>query len=117
MDNFESFRKLEAGMSGDVHLKPEGNFEMWVYNPYSREVILSKLRFGVAYLDAYKRVGEIRPLEFESSPEALLSPGDTLRFEFSMPPPVNTLPVYGRAVISENGLLWGLNGSAQSIDP
>lgn len=117
MENFESFRNLEAGMPRDMHLKPDGTFQMWVYNPYPRDISLSKLRFGVAYLDAYKRADEIRPLELQLPPEGVLPSKDTLRFEFTMPPPVKSSPVYARAVISENKLLWGINGSAQRIDP
>jgi len=117
IENFESYRKLAAGMTREIPLKPNGRYEMWVYNSYPEEIPLSKLRFGVAYLDAYKRVVEIRALEKQSQVQGALSPGDTLRFEFSMPSPTDTLPVYARAVISENELLWGLNGSAQPIEP
>jgi hypothetical protein len=117
IENFESYRKLAAGMTRDIPLKPKGRYEMWVYNPYPEEIPLSKLRFGVAYLDAYKRPVEIRALDKQTPVQGALSPRDTLRFEFSMPSPTDTLPVYARAVISENELLWGLNGSAQPIEP
>jgi hypothetical protein len=117
IDGFESFRKLEAGLPPGQPLQPGSNYEMWVYNPYSRDIPLSRLRFGVAYLDAYKRADEVRPLELPTSLEGMLSSRDTLRFEFKMPAPVRSSPVYARAVISENGLLWGINGSAQRLDP
>lgn len=117
MENFESFRKLEAGISSDTGLSPEGVYQMWVYNPYDMDIPLSKLRFGVAYLDAYKRLGEIQPVQRHNPEEGMLSSGDTLRFEFRMPTPAKPSPVYARAVISENQLLWGLNGLAQPIDP
>jgi len=117
VENFESFRKLQAGMPKDIPLKPERNYEMWIYNPYLKEIPLSKLRFGIAYLDAYKRPGEIQPLKLQNPPAGMLPSKDTLRFEFIMPSPAKTSPVYARAVISENQLLWGINGSAQRIDP
>jgi hypothetical protein len=117
MENFESFRKLQAGISRDIPLKPERTYQMWVYNPYPMDIPLSKLRFGIAYLDAYKRLGEIRPIKMQNPLEGVLASKDTLRFEFTMPPPTRTSPVYARAVISENQLLWGINGSAQRIDP
>jgi hypothetical protein len=117
MENFESFRKLEAGISHDKPLNPEGVYQMWVYNPYDTDIPLSKLRFGVAYLDAYKRLGKIQGVQRHNPVEGMLSSRDTLRFEFTMPGPAKSSPVYARAVISENQLLWGLNGLAQPIDP
>ncbi|MEJ2585140.1 MAG: 4-amino-4-deoxy-L-arabinose transferase, partial [Robiginitalea sp.] len=117
IENFESFRKLEAGMPRNIPLEPEKRYEMWVYNPYPENIPLSKLRFGIAYLDAYKRLAEVRPLGLQFPPEKILASKDTLRFEFIMPSHVKTAPVFGRAVISENQLLWGLNGSAQRLDP
>ncbi len=115
--DFESFRKLQAGVQPGIALEPGGKSRMWVYNPYPEDIPLSKLRFGIAYLDAYKRLGEVRPLERLNQKEGALPSGDTLRFEFKLPVPEKTSPVYARSVISENQLPWGLNGSAQRIDP
>ena len=117
MENFESFRKLEAGLTPNTLLNQGESFEMWVYNPYEEAVPFSKLRFGIAYLDAYKRLNEVHPLALPTPSESALTPKDTLRLEFIMPSPGKSPPVYARTVISENQLLWGINGSAQRIDP
>lgn len=115
---FESFRKLGAGIDSPLPLEAGKNYTFWVHNPYPHEVALSGLRFGVAYLDAYKRLKEIRPLPVKTPAEpGQLHPGDTLYLNISLPPPGGEAPVYARAVISENGLPWGLNGSAQPMKP
>ncbi len=117
IDDFESFRRLEAGMPENIPLEPGKTYEMWVYNPYPKTIPVSKLRFGIAYLDAYKRLNEIRPLNPDIAEGRELIPGDTLRMHITMPAPKSTPPVFARAVISENNLYWGINGSAQRIAP
>lgn len=118
IDPFASLRKLEAGLASPHPLEVGHTYAFWVRNPYDRDVDLSALRFGVAYLDAYKRLQEIRPLR-EKAPEAtgVVHPGDTLYLNILLPPPGGEAPAYARAIISEYGLPWGLNGSAQPMKP
>ena len=104
-------------MPEDLPLEPGKTYGMWVYNPYPKSIPVSKLRFGIAYLDAYKRLNEVRPLDPEVPEGRELSPGDTLHMDFTMPAPKSKPPVFARAVISENNLYWGINGSAQRINP
>jgi hypothetical protein len=117
MENFESFRKLWADLPQHTPLKPGETCQMWVYNPYKEDISYSKLRFGIAYLDAYKRLNEVHPVSLQPVPSGVLTSNDTVRLEFVMPSPGKASPVFARAVISENQLLWGINGSAQRIDP
>jgi hypothetical protein len=117
LENFESFRKLRADLPRNTPLKPGETCEMWVYNPYEEDISFSKLRFGIAYLDAYKRLNEVQPLTLQPAPSGVLTSRDTVRLEFIMPSPGKASPVFARSVISENQLLWGINGSAQRIDP
>ena len=114
---FESFRRLETGLPGDTGLEGGKRVQMWVYNPYPEAIPLSKLRFGVAWLDAYKRLLEVRPLQLALPRVQALPSRDSLRFEIVLPAPEKSLPEYARAVISENGLYWGLNGPAQPVNP
>lgn len=114
IDPFTSCRRLEAGITGEFSLPPPGKAPFWIHNPYAGAVPLSELRFGVAYLDAFKRLIEVRPIPMEPLPGEL-APGDSLRFEVALPLPRDPDPAYARAVISEHGLPWGLNGSAQPI--
>ncbi len=114
---FESFRRLETGLPEDTNLEGGKTLRMWVYNPYGEAIALSKLRFGIAYLDAYKRLLEVQPLEVALSRGGTLPARDSLRFEIVLPAPEESRPEYARAVISENGLYWGLNGHAQPVNP
>jgi ABC-type multidrug transport system fused ATPase/permease subunit len=115
IEHFESYRNLKAGFPEGETLVAEKEYPMWIYNPYEKAVSLKALRLGVAYLDASKRLKEVRPISVIMDPEQLLMPGDTLRLQVTLPQPVKTDPVYLRVVISENGLPYGLNGRAQRI--
>lgn len=117
IENFESFRSLEAGFPKNLPLEPDQEYELWVYNPYDENIPLSKLRFAVAYLDKHKRLEEIKPLLNIHPNTGLLPARDSLLLNVMLSGPENTDPEYARAVISENGLSWGINGSAQPINP
>lgn len=117
MDDFRSFRKLRAGFQTDASLKPGGPIQMWAFNPYPHSIPLSGLRFGVAYLDGYKRLIEVREIPSDNPLTEVLMPGDTLKFRVVLPSPVEPGPDFARAVISEERLYWGINGSAQKLDP
>ena len=117
MDPFESYRRLKASISTDNGLEWGGTYQFLVYNPYSNAIQLSKLQLGIAYLDSYKRLEEVRSISINKALPETLAPGDTLRLEIVLPAPKASDPVYARGVISENDLYWGINGKAQRIKP
>jgi hypothetical protein len=112
--NFNSYRKLKCIVDAD---EEEINFgeslELKVYNPYNFQVPLTELKFGIAYLDSYKKVQEIKPLivnTLKLETEALQAK-DTTYFKIALPTPHEIeKPAYLRVVISENNLYFGLNG-------
>ena len=112
IENFESFRKLltlvEPG--GDYSIGKE--IALKVYNPYTEDIPLSKIRFGLIYLNTYKQVQETIPIEVtpRKAEEKVLKAQDTTYFSFKRPMPKKSDPAYLKISISENGLYWGLNG-------
>ena len=113
IDDFESFRKLKCIIeeaSIDLDLNKEHILK--VYNPYQTNIDLKKIKFGLAYLNPYKEVQEILPLDPElTDPEILyLKAKDTTVFTFRLPVPKIEDPGYFKIGISENGLYLGLNG-------
>ncbi len=117
IEDFSSFRNLKAGLPMGERLVAGKEYPLWIYNPYEINVPLKDLKVGVAYLDRSKRLSEVRSAGPVAGPEGTLSPGDTLRMVIRLPEPEKSTPVYVRAVLSENGLPWGINGKAQRIDP
>lgn len=117
IENFESYRNLKTGLPEEETLVAGKEYPIWIYNPYKKNVPLKALSLGVAYLDATKRVKEVRPVGSNFSPETILNPGDTLWVKITLPEPVKADPVFARMVISENDLPWGLNGRTQPIKP
>ncbi len=117
IQNFNPYRRLAAGVIEEGRLVPGEQYRMWVYNPYEVGIPSSSLQFGINYLDRAKKPVEIRPIAHDKLPFEDLAPKDTVRFNFIMPSPQQPHPYYARAVISENGLFWGINGSAKKIEP
>jgi len=112
--NFNSYRKLECIIDEDENeISIDESLTLKVYNPYNFNVPLSELKFGIAYLDGFKKVQEIMPLTVSTirqETETLLAK-DTTYFEIPTPNPVKIeKPTYFRIVISENNLYFGLNG-------
>ncbi|MEA1787169.1 glycosyltransferase family 39 protein [Arenibacter sp. GZD96] len=114
IDNFESYRKLRCFFDDTpVSLRAGEPMTMKVYNPYTETIPLAKLKFHVAYLNKYKRVEEILPLDI--APKApnytALKARDTTYFLVKMPK--TTLKIeelaYLKIAISENGLYMGIN--------
>ena len=119
IDSLVSYRKLEAGIRArEEILRPGAQVEFWVRNPYQKAVDLSVLYYGLAYMDPYKEVQQTIPVrpELELPDEAVLSPGDTLRFEVRLPEPEKGSPRYIRALLRHEDMPWGLNGTAQEIE-
>ncbi len=114
IENFNSYRKLECIVDIDKKDAKLGiPLELKIYNPYRFEIPLNELKFGIAYLDRYKKVKEIKSLTVEpvKTETAVLQAMDTTYFNIT-PSKSNKIknPAYFRLVISENNLYFGLNG-------
>ena len=119
VDSLVTFRKLQAGIRSDSTIKVGQAASFWLYNPYPSPVPLKDLRFGLTYMDAYKRTQELRVLR-PVIPEAdrqRLNAGDSISFGFRLPEAEKGRPEYLRAVVRFDQMPWGLNGAAQKLDP
>jgi len=119
IENFESFRRLRCIVEADkVKLDLDQTLTLKVYNPYGYDIALKKLKFGIAYLNDYKKAIELQPV----IPKALdttilkLKSNDTTNFTFKLPIPKMGNPEYFRIGISENNLPYGLNGNNIKLD-
>jgi hypothetical protein len=110
--NFESFRKLRTIIKKPVELSEGKNLVFKVYNPYPEDIELSKLTFGVVFLNKYKHVLEIQKITAYPIPQeiSVLKPKDTTSFKLLMPEAKINNAHYFKVSISENELYWGLNG-------
>lgn len=117
--NFNSYRKLQCIIStGENEIALAKPLELKVYNPYNFEIPLNELKFGVAYLDSYKKVEEIKSLTVRPIIEETkkLQAKDTTYFKITLGVPSKIMnPAYFRVVISENNLYFGLNGKPISL--
>ena len=109
--NFKSYRKLECliedpgPISNDV-------VTLKIYNPYPFDIDLDELGYGVAFLNAYKQVMETQPAElvFPSDAPMKIRSLDTISGNLKIPKSRDPEHEYIRVGISENDLIWGLNG-------
>ena len=110
--NFESFRKLRCYVdSGSLtEIPEEWTFEL--FNPYDGAIDLSKLRFGIAYLNEYKQVQETKtlPVRLLQEGREQIKAGEKLKFAFKPTSSKMKDPAYFKICISENKLPYGLNG-------
>ncbi len=116
--NFNSYRKLKTILDVNQLSKTAGELlTLKVYNPYNFDIDMEHLKFGMAYMDSYKKVKEIVPFTVAPKKEGVqvLQARDTTYFEMIRPEPQNKQPGYIRAVLSENNLYFGLNGNAIPI--
>ncbi|NNF19272.1 MAG: glycosyltransferase family 39 protein [Flavobacteriaceae bacterium] len=111
MEDFQSFRRLgttvkDAGTAGD------GLAELQVYNPYPQSIPIDSVKFGITFLNHYKQVQKILPLDVRpvEEGELLLKGKDTTSFYFNMPQSPKEDPGYFKITISENNLYWAING-------
>jgi LEA14-like dessication related protein len=90
---------------------------MKVYNPYEMDIPLKKLKFGLAYLNDYKQVKDVRPLSVEQTDSTILmlKSNDTLNFTFKLPRTKIEHPKYIQIGISENGLPFGINSKKTEL--
>lgn len=113
IDNFESFRKLRCIVPEEnITLKENKEHVLQVYNPYPYDIDLKKITFELAYLNSYKQVKDVHPLETRVAVSGTdrLKAKDTTAFIFRLPLPEIKVPAYFKIGISENGLRAGLNG-------
>jgi len=111
--NFNSYRKLQPIVHENQINGTVGEpLNLKVYNPYNFDIDLQHLKFGMAYMDSYKKVKEI--VSFTGTPKKentkVLRARDTTYFEMIRPEPKIKEPGYLRVVLSENNLYFGLNG-------
>ena len=110
--NFESFRKLQCIVKRDQITEDPEEWVFYLYNPYTVDIALEKLKFSVAYLNKYRQFKEkstikVRMLDADIDQ---IKAGDTISFAFKLPAPKVAEPSYFRLSISENNLPYGLNG-------
>ncbi len=112
IDNFESFRRLQFIVDEEIVYDLEKTYTMKVYNPYNVDISLKKLRYGVAFMNNYKEVRDVRKMHAEPLDKTilLLKSNDTLNFTFKLPKTKLEHPKYIQLGISENGLHYGING-------
>lgn len=116
---FYSNQKLTAGLNPEPPDLKLDHGDFWLLNPYEFDIPMDSLQFGIAYLDRFKKVLQIKEI-FPNKPGALLQmlkAGDSLSFQFSAPEKIVSDPVYLRAVVKRKLQLWGLNGASQKIEP
>jgi hypothetical protein len=112
IDNFESFRKLRTIIDKPVELVENKYVNFKIYNPYKTDIEISKLEFGVVFLNKYKNFREVRKSQASPLNEGmnLLKAKDTTSFKILMPEPKVNDAYFFKISISENGLYWGING-------
>ncbi len=111
--NFESFRKLHCFLDEDeLAYNTAQEVVLKVYNPYSKNIPLEKIKFSIAYTNRYKQVQEVLPLKAAVKDENIVTlvAQDTTYFNFNLPKSSLEEPGYFKISISENGLYTGLNG-------
>ena len=117
-DDFSSYRKLECLFESPVQ-RDADSVALKIHNPYPFTIHLNKLVFGVAYLNKYKQVMETHhsDITLVEGTLPLIRSNDTLSCKLAIPRPRQKDHAYLRACISENNLIWGLNGKPTKITP
>ncbi|WP_027065880.1 ArnT family glycosyltransferase [Maribacter sp. Hel_I_7] len=119
ISNFQSYRKLECIIEDTpVSLNSDEDILLEVYNPYKESIDLKKVKFAVTYMDDYKSPVETLKItpELVEPNTTLLKQKDTTNFKFQLPKTKLKNIGYFRVVISENELLYGLNGKPIPIN-
>ncbi len=119
INDFESYRKLRCYVDGDIFaMDTEKIQQLKVFNPYNKDIDLSKLKFAVGYLNDYKLLHDVIPIKVKPLNENIsaLKSNDTTNFTFTLPTPKMKRPAYFRISISENDLRYGLNSSAIKLE-
>tara|TARA_R110001632_G_scaffold39812_1_gene99605 strand:- start:2512 stop:4191 length:1680 start_codon:yes stop_codon:yes gene_type:complete len=119
ISNFQSYRKLECIIEDTpVSLNSDEDILLEVYNPYKEDIDLNKVKFAVTYMDDYKSPVETLKIipELVEPNTTLLKQKGTTNFKFQLPKTKLKNIGYFRVVISENDLLYGLNGKPIPIN-
>ncbi|MEE9362579.1 MAG: glycosyltransferase family 39 protein [Cellulophaga sp.] len=119
IENFESFRKLACYVEEEfVSMDMENELTLKVYNPYSFDIPLEKLKFGVGFLDEYRVVKDTKTMVATPKKESIsiLKSMDTTYFNFKIPKSKLTNPSYFKIGIAKEGLYLGLNGNNINLD-
>ncbi len=112
IENFESYRLLECIIENDVGpLDLDKKIGLKIYNPYQEDIPLSKLKFGLAYLNDFKQVIELKSISLSLVDSTILTlkSNDTVNFTFKLLKPNMNDPKYFKIGISENDLPYGNN--------
>ncbi|WP_405384483.1 ArnT family glycosyltransferase [Maribacter sp. LLG6340-A2] len=119
ISNFQSYRKVECIIEEqEISLNSDSAIELFVHNPYDQSIDLQNLRFGITYMDPYKTPIQtlgIKPTPLNQNTQKLKAK-DTTAFKFSLPKTQKENIGYFRVVISENNLIFGLNGKPIPIN-
>lgn len=119
ISNFQSYRKVECIIEEqEISLNSDSAIELFVHNPYDQNIDLQNLRFGITYMDPYKTPIQtlgIKPTPLHQNTQKLKAK-DTTAFKFSLPKTKKENIGYFRVVISENNLIFGLNGKPIPIN-
>jgi hypothetical protein len=116
IQNFESFRKLKCTVNQNKAFDVSA-IEFEVYNPYQEQIALNKINFGMAFLNKYKQVLEVIPIEVNliDAKHTSLAPKESTRFSVSSTISFKKEFHYIRICISENNLYYGLNSTPLKI--
>ncbi len=117
IDDFQSFRNLSTSVE-DAGKPGDGLALLEVYNPYPQSIPMRSLKFGITFLNHYKQVKQIQPLQVRPAEagETLLKGKDTTSFYFEMPESPIDDPGYFKVTISENNLYWAINGENKKFE-
>jgi len=118
ISNFQSYRKLDCIIENDeVTLNTDEPINLEVYNPYKEDIDLKKLKFAITYMDDYKHPLETLRIHPKTTQNTIgtLKKQDTTTFKLQLPKTKKENIGYFRVVISENDLLYGLNGKPISV--
>lgn len=120
IENFESYRKLKTFVNNGkiINLNEKNALQLKIYNPYTEDIAIEKLKFNGIFLNHYKQTKEsipisVNPLTIETK---VLKAKDTTFFMFKLPTPKTKNLGYFKVSISENGLLTGLNGENVKLE-
>lgn len=119
IDNFESFRKLRCSIDAEsIPYDTNQDHLLKVYNPYTIDIDLKKLKFNVVYLNDYKQFSETKPMPLTIVDSTLLAlkSKDTTYFNFRLPKTTIENPAYFKISISENDLPSGINSTSIKLD-
>ncbi len=111
MSDFQSFRKLRC-LNNDQQVNSRSlERSFYLYNPYPSDVELSKLKFGLAYLNKYQEVKDTILLKVRADRDGsnILKSGDSLPMSFELPHTDSLVPTYYKLAVSSKRLPFGLN--------